>query len=110
ERAIPERVEAFDLLLLGEDVRLPMSAQVRVMVRVATGPAKQALHRRARVEERRDRRLREAEVRGDGLGVAPRLEKVVIGAENLYVRAGLVAPLAERYRQRHALHPTQETL
>jgi hypothetical protein len=109
ERVVPERVEAERALAAREHGLAPEIAQVRV---VAGGrlsrPAEQRLLGGARPAERAHQRLAQAEVAGHRLRVPPALEEVVVGADGVRVRAGLVPAIAERDGQRHLLERLHE--
>ena len=108
ERAVPELVERSRAVLSREELAPPELAHVRIEIRRLAQPLQQAVLRRACVEQRRDRRLREAERSGDRFSVAPGLEEVVIGAHGVACVRGLVRAIGERDRQGHRLHASRE--
>ena len=104
ERPLPEALEApCNRARARVELALPECAQVSALVGRAARPRRQAFFRRARVVQRRDQRLPQAEVPADRLGVAPRLEEMVVRADRVDVGAGFVSAIGERDRQRDLL-------
>src|SRR5262249_9550599 len=90
EGAPPEDFEVFDLVLPNKDVRPPEFAQIFVMTGAVSRPLQEALWRGARIEQRRDQRLPEAQVGIDGLCVPPCLEEMMIRTNGVGLGAGFV--------------------
>src|SRR6267142_6965120 len=90
QAVIPELVERGVARLLRIEGLAPVAAEVFIEVRRTSEPREQAVLRGARVEQRRDRGLREAEERRDGLGVAPCLEEMMIRGDGVRLRRRLV--------------------
>ena len=103
ERSIPERVERIGRAGARIDGALPMGAnEVERRLRVA-GSTPTGSRDRTRVVQRLNRRLRQAHDAGDRFGVAPALEIVMIGADEVREAGGLVDPLGGADEERHAL-------
>ena len=106
-RPVPERLER-SRRGAREDLRLPARAHEVVERLLHARPAQQRLGPRACVVERRHGGLPERQETAARLGVAPRLQGVVIGREVDGARGGLVAPVGHRHGQRHvAEEPAQ---
>src|SRR6266850_4297522 len=83
ETVIPEVVKGRVATLSGIEGIPPGTTEVFVEIRRTSEPFQQALLRRARVEQRRDRGLRKAVEGRDRLGISPRFEEVVIRTDRV---------------------------
>src|SRR5712691_13218784 len=90
ETVVPEVVERCVATLLGVQRLSPEPAKVFVEIPRPSEPLQQALVRCARLEERRDRRLRKTVEGSDWLGVSPCFEEVMIRTYGIAQRGRLV--------------------
>ncbi|MCG3162306.1 MAG: hypothetical protein JMDDDDMK_03548 [Acidobacteria bacterium] len=108
QRAIPEFVEARVFGLLREKLLPPFGAQDFVIVARVAAPFEQALLPGARVEKRRDGRLRQTVNAARRVGVAPRFQKMRRRAYVIGHRRGLVQRRAERDLERNFVEAAQQ--